>query len=153
MQANSYQKMSINDQIRVSVEKLKETKSNVINIQLHPAELGKLKITMEVGTEGVSSVKFLVENKDTLELLQKDIKIIEKTIENAGAGSSGTSLSFNLSNSNMADSGAGKQNNFSNEDNGKRFFLDSDFESARGIEVQSKATNYSILNNLVDINV
>lgn len=70
--------------------------SSKIRIQLHPAELGKLDIKLQVGADGKTGVIVTAENKDTLALLQKDASGLERALADAGLKADAGSLSFNL---------------------------------------------------------
>jgi flagellar hook-length control protein FliK len=69
-------------------------------IHLHPAELGKVEVKMEVNDRGEIKAKLSVERVETLALLQRDSSSLQRSLEQAGFKTSSDSLQFSLSQDN-----------------------------------------------------
>lgn len=67
-----------------------------ITIQLNPEELGKLDITLDVDSKGKAGISITADNKQTLDLLQRDSQGLQKALSEAGLKADSGSLSFNL---------------------------------------------------------
>lgn len=87
-------KTPVMEQVIVNI-RTAENKSN-IKIQLEPEELGKLEIKMHVAADGKTGVSITAENKNTLDLLQRDSRGLERALADAGLRADSGSLSFNL---------------------------------------------------------
>ena len=72
-----------------------------LSVSLEPAELGRVEISVERHGD-VADVRVVAERPETLALLQRDQRELDRTLSQAGIGSDGRSLSFSLS-----DGGAG----------------------------------------------
>ncbi len=70
--------------------------SSKITLQLNPEELGKLDITLDVDVKGKTGVTITADNKQTLDLLQRDSQGLQKALSDAGLKADSGSLSFNL---------------------------------------------------------
>jgi Flagellar hook-length control protein FliK len=66
-------------------------------IHLHPAELGKVEVKMEVNDKGEIKAKLSVERVETLQMLQRDSSSLQRSLEQAGFKTSSDSLQFSLS--------------------------------------------------------
>jgi flagellar hook-length control protein FliK len=66
-------------------------------IHLHPAELGKVEVKMEINDRGEIKAKLSVERVETLALLQRDSSSLQRSLEQAGFKTSSDSLQFSLS--------------------------------------------------------
>ncbi|MCB2100582.1 MAG: flagellar hook-length control protein FliK, partial [Rhodobacterales bacterium] len=82
----------------VSVQIMKAVKAGVdrIHIQLKPASMGRIDIQLEMSHEGKVSAVITTDNKDTLDLLQKDSKSLEAALKDAGLDANQEDLEFNL---------------------------------------------------------
>ena len=70
--------------------------TNRLSIQLSPAELGKIHVKLEIDEEKRVTAALTVEKPSTLELLQRDMKGLERALQEAGLKMDGSDLSFNL---------------------------------------------------------
>ena len=66
------------------------------SIQLHPADFGMVEIRLEFAEEGRMSALITVERPETLDLLQRDSRSLERTLSNAGLSLENGGLSFSL---------------------------------------------------------
>ena len=67
-----------------------------INIQLKPAALGAIDIVLDVAHDGRVSAIITADRSETLELLQRDARGIERVLHDAGLRTDSGSLSFSL---------------------------------------------------------
>lgn len=86
----------VTNQVAVHIQKAIANGSDRINIQLKPAELGRVDIRLDVAPDGRVSAVVSVERQDTLELLQRDARTLQTTLQDAGLKTGSDSLSFEL---------------------------------------------------------
>lgn len=84
------------EQVAFTVKTALRDGSSKIHIQLDPQELGKLDIELHVSAGGKTGVVITADQKNTLELLQKDMRGLEQALADAGLKADSGSLSFNL---------------------------------------------------------
>jgi flagellar hook-length control protein FliK len=80
------------------------------DIRLDPAELGKVRVKLELGQEGEVRAHLVVERKETLDLLQRDQRVLERALQDAGLSLGGGGLQFSLSGGGQQ--GFGEQGSF-----------------------------------------
>ncbi len=88
-------------------------------IQLDPANLGKVKITLQFGENNTVKAKLLAERPETVSLLQKDAAMLERTLNNAGFNVTGDGLTFDLG-QNGSFAGTMSQNGNSHQNGGNQ---------------------------------
>ncbi|MGQ3360996.1 MAG: flagellar hook-length control protein FliK, partial [Phreatobacter sp.] len=66
------------------------------DIRLDPAELGRIDVQLTVDREGSVKSKLVVEKQETLDLLQRDQRNLERALAQAGVQTSEGSLEFSL---------------------------------------------------------
>lgn len=84
-------------QIAVHIQKNVKDGNDRFTIQLRPEELGRIDIRLEFAQDGKLSAHVAVEKAQTLELLQKDARGLERALQDAGVNADSGSLSFSLS--------------------------------------------------------
>jgi len=67
-----------------------------INIKLHPAELGRIEVKLENASDGTLRAVISAERSETLDLLQRDSRGLERALQEAGVKTDSGSLNFNL---------------------------------------------------------
>ncbi|MGD1934626.1 MAG: flagellar hook-length control protein FliK, partial [Candidatus Phaeomarinobacter sp.] len=70
--------------------------TNRFEIRLDPAELGRIDVRMELGTDGRVQAHLTVEKPETLEMLQRDARALEKALSDAGLDMENGSLGYSL---------------------------------------------------------
>lgn len=90
------QKHAVIDQISVQITKAVNDGMDRINIQLRPENLGRVDVRLEVGHDGRTQALVIVDNKDTMELLQRDAKDLQRALEEAGLKLESDGLNFSL---------------------------------------------------------
>lgn len=84
------------DQVAIQINKAAENGLDRINIQLRPADLGRVDVKMEVGHDGRVSAVISVERQETLDMLRQDSRVLTQALQDAGLQADQNSLSFNL---------------------------------------------------------
>ena len=67
-----------------------------INIRLSPADLGRVEVKLEFGPDGRVQAVFAADRPQTVDLLQRDARDLERALQDAGLRADSGSLSFNL---------------------------------------------------------
>jgi flagellar hook-length control protein FliK len=65
-------------------------------INLKPVELGSVEVKLDFGTDGRVHASVMAERPETLEMLQKDQRTLERALNDAGLQTDPGSMSFNL---------------------------------------------------------
>lgn len=89
-------KQQVLDQVNVHVAKGLESGKDKITINLKPAELGRIEVQMEVARDGRMVATITADNRDTLDLLQRDSRDLAKALQDAGMQTDSGNLQFNL---------------------------------------------------------
>lgn len=82
--------------IAVHMAQNNETGINRFQLRLDPPELGRVDVRMEISPEGKLSAVIAVERPETLDLLQRDSRALERSLTDAGLKTDSNSLSFSL---------------------------------------------------------
>ncbi|CAO3354756.1 flagellar hook-length control protein FliK [Azospirillum melinis] len=88
--------MGVHDQIAVHIKKSVADEVDQFTINLHPAELGRIDIKLDIGADGRVNAMVAVEKAQTLELLQRDSRGLERALQDAGLQTDANSLNFSL---------------------------------------------------------
>ncbi len=67
-----------------------------ITIQLQPQSLGRVEVEIELTKDGRLSAVFIAERPETLEMLQRDSRALERALNEAGVRTDADGLSFSL---------------------------------------------------------
>lgn len=84
------------EQVSVQIDKQVKDGADTIKIQLKPHDLGKIEIKLEVAADGRVSATVTADKPETLAMLQKDAKGLEKALEDAGLKPDTSATSFSL---------------------------------------------------------
>ncbi|MCC6470817.1 MAG: flagellar hook-length control protein FliK [Alphaproteobacteria bacterium] len=90
------------EQIAINVRKAVAAGLDEVTIQLRPDELGRIDVRMEVGKDGQVSAHIRADKPETLDLLQRDARGLERVLQDAGLRADSNSLSFGLRGDNGA---------------------------------------------------
>jgi chemotaxis protein MotD len=66
------------------------------DIRLDPPELGRIDVRLEVDNHGKASTRLIVERPETLDLLQRDARNLERALQSAGLNTDDGGLEFSL---------------------------------------------------------
>ncbi len=89
-------------------------------IQLNPPEMGRIDVKMDIDNNGTLNARLSVERVETLDLLQRDARALERALAQAGLDNSKTNLEFSLKDNPFAKNEnqfGDNQNNFANGQN------------------------------------
>ena len=84
------------NQVFVQLTKAVQNGQNKITIQLRPEELGRVEVKLDIGGDGRVKAMVMADKPETLDLLQKDSRVLERALQEAGLKTDNNSLSFNL---------------------------------------------------------
>ena len=90
------QQLPLSEQVAYQVKTAISDGTSKIRIQLDPADLGKMDIKLTVEANGKTGISILVDNKSTLDLLQRDTAALTRALNEAGLSADSSSLNFNL---------------------------------------------------------
>ena len=103
------------DTLAVHIARKFEGGENRFEIRLDPVELGKLDISMSVDHDGRVQAVVRAERPETLDMLQRDARLLESQLRQSGLNVDSNSLSFSLGGGNNQRSGfAGAGQPFAN---------------------------------------
>ncbi|KAA0683613.1 flagellar hook-length control protein FliK [Roseomonas genomospecies 6] len=88
--------MGVQEQVAVHISRNVSDGNDQFTINLRPAELGRIDIKLEFGQDGRVTASVAVEKAQTLELLQRDSRNLERALQDAGLKADGNSLNFSL---------------------------------------------------------
>lgn len=66
------------------------------NVQLQPAELGRVEVKLEVNREGAVRAMVTAERQETVDQLQRDSRALERALQDAGLKTDSQNLQFSL---------------------------------------------------------
>ncbi len=84
-------------QVAMHLSKAVQNGIDRLSIRLDPAELGRVDVKLEIGHDGRAIALVAAERPETLELLQRDARALERALQQAGLETDAGSLSFSLS--------------------------------------------------------
>lgn len=87
---------SPNEQIAVQIAHAVHEGNDRLVVQLRPQSLGRIRIELEVAPDNRVTAVIGVERQETLDLLQRDARGLERALNDAGLKADAGSLSFNL---------------------------------------------------------
>jgi flagellar hook-length control protein FliK len=90
------QNLPAHEQVAVHIQRAVREGTGKFSIQLSPSELGRIQVKLEIGEDKRVTAAVTVERPSTLELLQRDVKGLERALHNAGLTMEGGDLSFSL---------------------------------------------------------
>jgi hypothetical protein len=85
------------DQVAIHISKAVADGLDKISIQLKPESLGRIDVQLQVGHDGRVNAMIAAQRQDTLDLLQRDARSLERALQDAGLRADSGSLNFNLS--------------------------------------------------------
>jgi flagellar hook-length control protein FliK len=80
---------------------------NKFELRLDPPELGRIEVKLEMTSDGKVSAHITAERAETLDLLQRDARALERALNDTGLSANRDSLSFSLKD--QASNGANDQ--------------------------------------------
>jgi flagellar hook-length control protein FliK len=86
--------------------------STRFQIRLDPAELGRIDVQLDIDPSGQVNARLVVERSETLDLMQRDQRGLEKALHQAGLDGAKTNLEFSLKQNNGGDTHQQGRNGF-----------------------------------------
>ncbi|WP_299437235.1 flagellar hook-length control protein FliK [uncultured Rhodospira sp.] len=84
------------EQLRVNISKAANRGMDRITVQLHPEKLGRVEVKLEFGPDGRVSAQVTVDKAETLEMLQRDARGLERALNDAGLKTDSGGIQFGL---------------------------------------------------------
>lgn len=84
------------EQIAVSLHRMAKSGTTQYELQLHPAELGRVDIKLDITKDGLVRATVSADNQQAFDMLQKDSKALERALQQAGLQTDDSSLRFSL---------------------------------------------------------
>ncbi len=97
------------EQVAVHIAKASAEGVDKINVKLKPASLGHVDVQLDIAADGRVQVVVSADRADTLDLLQRDARGLERALTDAGLQMDQQSLSFNLRDQGMPQGNAGNE--------------------------------------------
>jgi flagellar hook-length control protein FliK len=82
-----------------------------ITVKLNPAHLGKVEVRMEIAKDGQLTAIIIAERPETLELLQRDVRGLERALQEGGLRTNLQSFSFSLKEQAQQQAATGRDQN------------------------------------------
>ncbi|MDO9462101.1 MAG: flagellar hook-length control protein FliK [Alphaproteobacteria bacterium] len=83
---------------------------NRFQLRLDPPELGRVDVRMEISSDGKLTAVIAVERPETLDLLQRDSRALERSLMDAGLKTDSNALSFSLKGGRHDNQNSGRSN-------------------------------------------
>jgi len=96
------------EQLALHIQRAFRAGTDRLQVQMRPPELGQVDIELEMAKSGKVKAVVVVEKPETLDMLQRDARSLERALQQAGLDADGSSLEFNLRGEG-GDSGATQQ--------------------------------------------
>lgn len=106
------------------------------DIRLDPPELGRIDVRLEIDSKGNTTTKLIVERSETLDMLQRDARGLEKALQNAGLKTDAGGMEFSLQQDTQTQQG--KQNH-TPEMRGRQDFVQAEAETLTDLPVGNAA--------------
>ncbi len=90
-------------QVAVQITRAVQNGTDRFTVELKPVALGRITVNLEVGHDNRVIAVLSAERADTLELLQRDSRALERALQDAGLNTDSGSLSFSLEGDNGDD--------------------------------------------------
>lgn len=100
------------------------------DIRLDPAELGRIDVSLEISDKGEVSAKLTVDRVETLHMLQRDARTLERAFEQAGLKPSEGGIDMSLRDSSDQQAGARQQRQDDEGPRGRRAWVQATDDSA-----------------------
>lgn len=99
LQANPHlvnQQATPTEQVQVTIQQAFRAGMDRVQIQLDPADLGRVEIRMDLTQDGRAQLVVTADNKDTLDQLQRDARLLERALQEAGIDADAQNMEFSL---------------------------------------------------------
>jgi flagellar hook-length control protein FliK len=150
--ATASQAASVSHQVSVQLTKAIGAGNDRISIQLDPAELGRIDVKLEIAHDGRVVARVTADRPETLDMLQRDYRGLERALQQAGLQTDSDSLNFNL-----RQGGQGEFGNHANGNGNSNGSAESDevqiAQTSDGLDTSSTNTTNRAADGRLDIQV
>lgn len=122
------------------------------DIRLDPAELGRIDVSLEISDKGEVSARLTVDRVETLHMLQRDARTLERAFEQAGLKPSEGGIDMSLRDSSDQQAGARQQRQDEGAPRGRHAWVQATDDSALMTEAASLPRNAGRLGG-VDLSI
>jgi hypothetical protein len=84
------------EQVAVRISRAVEQNADRITVNLKPGSLGRISVDLEIGPDNRLIAVIAADRPETLDLMQRDARALERALNDAGLKTDSGSLSFNL---------------------------------------------------------
>ncbi len=84
------------EQVRFHVSNALKSGETTISVKLEPAELGRVDIRLDIARDGLVKASIMADRADTLDMLHKDSRMLERVFQDSGLKIDAGQMSFNL---------------------------------------------------------
>ena len=140
------------DQVAVQLQHSAQDGNGSISMQLRPEELGRIDIKLDIDQQGLVNATITADRPQTLELLQRDSRSLEKALQDAGLQTDSGSLSFNL----RGESGQGSNQQNNQGDGGRpnhQNRLLSQLDDTKPADLAVVTRRYQVPNGRIDVRI
>lgn len=102
-------KNAASEQVQVTIRQAFKPGMDRVTIQLDPPDLGRVDVRIEMSADGRNQVVFSADNRDTLDLLQRDARQLERALQEAGIDAETADMEFTLNQQQEGDGEPGEQ--------------------------------------------
>lgn len=104
------------EQIAMTIRKNVASGNDTITVRLDPPELGRVDVKLTLSAEGGVTAKIMANNQDTLDMLKRDSRELERALRDAGLDANSENMEFEL---NKDESSSGFANNARDHEDAK----------------------------------
>jgi flagellar hook-length control protein FliK len=94
------------EQVHVAIARGKNEGLDTLTLQLEPADLGRVEISMRTNADGQTQLSFIADKAETLDALSRDARSLERALQEAGIKADTGSMQFNLRQQSQQQAGA-----------------------------------------------
>jgi hypothetical protein len=84
------------EQVKVTIQQAMRAGMDRVQIQLDPADLGRVDVRLDLASDGRAQILIQADNRDTLDMLQRDARLLERALQEAGIDANAQDMTFNL---------------------------------------------------------
>ncbi|CAN0489998.1 unnamed protein product, partial [Discosporangium mesarthrocarpum] len=103
--ARAAAQLPVAEQVSTQISAAIKEGQDRIKISLHPSELGRVEVKLDIGHDGRVLAVVSVDKQETLDLLQRDARSLERALQDAGFDTGSNSLNFSLNQNGQGDQG------------------------------------------------
>lgn len=99
------------DAVGLHIARMAQQKESRFEIRLHPSELGRIDVRLDINEQGEVKAHLIVERRETLDMLQRDSRELQRALTEAGLSADQNSLNFSMKHQNgegFADGSGGR---------------------------------------------